>query len=162
MNNALSWLPFVNDNSNTYLQSLTQGAKNSKWFWPLFTTSLIWMHYDREEYDKGLQLANSALKRVPNHPVFLQIKADMLYRMKQYKQAAQIYEASASDYLTRTGKTLRYWCAVANLIRIYHDAKNEQQKIKWQKKLNAPEFNAIKNWMPASLMDDLKERKLYN
>lgn len=162
MNNALNWLPFVNDNSNTYLQALTQGAKNSKWFWPLFTTSLIWMHYDREEYDKGLQLANSALKRVPNHPVFLQIKADMLYRMKQYKQAAQIYEASASDYLTRTGKSLRYWCAVANLIRIYHDAKNEQQKIKWQKELNAPEFNAIKDWMPASLMTDLKERKLYN
>lgn len=160
MNNSLNWLPFVSDNSDSYLKALENGAKHSIWFWPLFSTSLIWMHYDRKEYDKGLQLADSALKRVPNHPVFLQIKADMLYRMKQYKQAAQIYEASASDYLTRTGKSLRYWCAVANLIRIYHDAGNEQQKIKWQKELNAPEFNTIKEWMPNSLMDDLKERNL--
>lgn len=160
MNNTFNWLPFVSDKSESHLQDLTMGAKNSKWFWPLFTTSLIWMHYDRKEYKVGLDLAENALRKIPNHPVFLQIKADMLYRLKNYQQAANIYEASAADYLTRSGKSLRYWCAIANLVRIYHDAGNLELEAKWKTKLKSPDFESIKDWMPASLMNDLKDRNL--
>ena len=58
----------------------------------------------------------------------LQIKADMLYRLKRYGEAADIYEKSAADYLKRTGKSIRYWCSVLHLIRIYSD-KGDRRKV---------------------------------
>jgi tetratricopeptide (TPR) repeat protein len=108
----------------------------------------------------GLTLAERGLKRAPNHPVMLQIKADMLYRLERYDEAAAIYEKSAVDYLERTGKSIRYWCAVLNLIRIYHDAGDETKSAEQRKKLDDPDYQKLKKWMPSSLVDDLKDRKL--
>lgn len=160
MDGALSWLPFVSDDRPSHLKALQNGAANSKWFWPLFTTSLVWMHYDRNEYDEALKLADKALSKSPKHPVFEQIKADMLYRKQNYKEAADIYEHSAKDYEKRTGKSIRYWCAAANLVRIYADMKDEARQKQWQEALRTKEFEAIRRWMPSSLMDDLKKKKL--
>lgn len=162
MDGAFSWLPFVSDDRPSHLKSLLDGALQSKWFWPLFTTSLSWMYYDRGEYDLAIELVDKALAKVPGHPVFLQIRADMLYRKGNFSEAAKIYEASASDYLNRSGKSIRYWCAVANLVRIYHDGKNEEASSTWKKELQSEEFKKIRKWMPHSLMDDLKKRDLLN
>lgn len=160
MEGAFSWVPFVSDNRPEHIKSLASGAASSKLFWPLFTTSLAWMFYDRGEFSEALLLTESALSRVPRHPVFLQIKADMLYRLGRYAEAAEIYEASANDYLKRTGKSIRYWCAAANLVRIYADKGDAEAQEKWRKTLKTEEFEAIRSWMPSSLMDDLKKRKL--
>lgn len=160
MDGALSWIPFVSDNRPSHLKALQEAASNSRLFWPLFTTSLAWMHYDREEFAEALKLTEQALRRTPNHPVFLQIKADMLYRLKKFQDAASIYEQSADSYLNRTGKSIRYWCAAANLVRIYADMGNKAKMEQWQQKLHSDEFKAIKNWMPGSLMSDLKKRDL--
>jgi tetratricopeptide (TPR) repeat protein len=154
------WLPFVTDERNTHLGVLHKASEKSVLFWPLFVTPLVWMHYDREEYQRGLELFDQALLKAPGHPVFLQMKADMLYRMKRYGDAAFIYEQSAQYYEKVTGKSIRYWCAVANLIRIYHDQKNEVARNRWQKRLRENSFKAIRPWMPSSLMNDLAEKKL--
>ena len=160
MNDALNWIPFISDKREKYLKDLTFGAKNSAWFWPLFTTSLIWMHYDRKEYEIGLELADSVLKKIPEHPVFLQIKADMLYRLERYSEAAVIYESSAKNYFIRTGYSIRYFCAAANLIRIYHDMNNAEKETEWKSVLKSEAFLKIKHWMPKSLMEDLKDKDL--
>ena len=118
------------------------------------------MHYDKEDFATGLKLAERGLKRAPNHPVMLQIKADMLYRLKKYDEAAGIYERSAADYLKRTGKSIRYWCSVLNLIRIYHDAGNETKASEQRNKLKDAEYKKLEKWMPSWIMDDLKGRKL--
>ena len=118
------------------------------------------MHYDRKDYKTGLSLAERGLKKAPDHPVMLQIKADMLYRLKRYDEAASIYEKSAADYLERTGKSIRYWCSVLNLIRIYHDAGDEAKSAEQRKKLDDPDYQKLKKWMPGSLVDDLTDRKL--
>ncbi len=152
VDNSFGWLPFKSDNRETYLKILDSGSLRSTKFWPLFLTPLIWMHYDRKDYKTGLSLAERGLKKAPDHPVMLQIKADMLYRLKRYDEAASIYEKSAADYLERTGKSIRYWCSVLNLIRIYHDAGG--------KKLDDPDYQKLKKWMPGSLVDDLTDRKL--
>ena len=89
-----------------------------------------------------------------------QIKPDMLYRLNRYDEAAAIYEKSAADYLERTGKTIRYWCSILNLIRIYHDAGDETKAEEQRKKLNDPDYQKQKKWMPGSLIDDLNDRKL--
>ena len=105
-------------------------------------------------------LAERGLKKAPNHPVMLQIKADMLYRLERYGEAAAIYEKSAADYLERTGKSIRYWCSVLNLIRIYHDAGDDTKSQEQREKLNDPDYQKLKKWMPGSLIDDLTDRKL--
>lgn len=160
VDNSLGWLPFKSDNRDAYLKTLDEASLKSNRFWPLFLTPLIWIHYDRKDFQKGLELAERGLKKAPNHPIMLQIKADMLYRLKRYDEAAVIYEQSAAEYMERTGKSIRYWCSVLNLIRIYHDAGNETKAKEQRKMLKDPEFEKQKKWMPESLMDDLKDRNL--
>ena len=160
VDNSLGWLPFKSDNRDAYLKTLDEASLKSNRFWPLFLTPLIWIHYDRKDFQKGLELAERGLKKAPNHPIMLQIKADMLYRLKRYDEAAVIYEQSAAEYMERTGKSIRYWCSVLNLIRIYHDVGNETKAKEQRKKLKDPEFEKQKDWMPESLMDDLKDRNL--
>ena len=157
---SFSWVPFKSDNRELYLATLDSASKKSERFWPLFLTPLIWMHYDKEDFSTGLSLADRGLSRAPNHPVMLQIKADMLYRLKRYDEAARIYEKSAADYLKRTGESIRYWCSVLNLVRIYHDAGKKEKAAEWRAKLDSPKYRALKGWMPGSLMDDLEKRKL--
>lgn len=157
---SFSWVPFKSDHRDEYLAVLDSASKNSARFWPLFLTPLIWMYYDKEDFSTGLKLSERGLSKAPNHPVMLQIKADMLYRLKRYKEAAAIYEKSAADYLKRTGASIRYWCSVLNLIRIYHDAGDKAKAAEYRKKLESPNYKALEGWMPGSLMDDLKSRKL--
>ena len=157
---SFSWLPFKSDNRSHYLSVLDSASKVSKRFWPLFLTPLIWMYYDKEDFQKGLDLSERGLKKSPNHPVMLQIKADMLYRLKRYDEAAKIYEQSAESYLKRTGKSIRYWCSVLNLIRIYNDKGDKERAATWREKLKDPAYKSLEKWMPGSLMDDLKKRKL--
>ena len=158
---SFSWVPFKSDHRKEYLAVLDSTSKNSARFWPLFLTPLIWMHYDKGDFATGLKLAERGLAKAPAHPVMLQIKADMLYSLKRYGEAAQLYEASAADYLKRTGKSIRYWCSVLNLIRIYHDAGDKARASDWRAKLKDPAYESLKEWMPGSLVDDLKNRNLY-
>lgn len=157
---SFSWVPFKSDNRELYLATLDSASKKSERFWPLFLTPLIWMHYDKEDFSTGLKLAERGLARAPGHPVMLQIKADMLYRLKRYDESAKIYEKSAASYLERTGKSIRYWCSVLNLIRIYNDKGDKERAAAWRKKLDDPKYEALRGWMPGSLMDDLKKRDL--
>lgn len=160
VDNSLGWLPFKSDNREAYLKTLKEASLKSKRFWPLFLTPLIWIYYDRKDFQKGLELAELGLKKAPNHPIMFQIKADMLYRLNRYDEAAAAYEKSAADYLARTGKSIRYWCSVLNLIRIYHDAGNEAKANEQRNRLKDPEYEKLEKWMPSSLMDDLKDREL--
>ena len=157
---SFSWVPFKSDHREEYLALLDSASKNSVRFWPLFLTPLIWMYYDMENYAQGAKLAERGLQKGPNHPVMLQIKADMLYRLKRYAEAAAIYEKSAADYKKRTGESIRYWCSVLNLIRIYNDAGDKEKAAKYRALLSSPAYKALEGWMPGSLMDDLKSRKL--
>ena len=160
VDDSFGWLPFKSDNRDAYLKTLNEASLKSKRFWPLFLTPLIWIYYDRKDYQKGLELAELGLKKAPNHPIMFQIKADMLYRLKRYGEAAAAYEKSAADYHSRTGKSIRYWCSVLNLIRIYHDAGNEAKANEQRNKLKDTEYEKLEKWMPSSLMDDLKDRNL--
>ena len=160
VDDSFGWLPFKSDNRDAYLKTLNEASLKSKRFWPLFLTPLIWIYYDRKDFQKGLELAELGLKKAPNHPIMFQIKADMLYRLNRYDEAAAAYEKSAADYLARTGKSIRYWCSVLNLIRIYHDAGNEAKANEQRNKLKDTEYEKLEKWMPSSLMDDLKDRNL--
>lgn len=158
---SLSWVPFFSDDREKYVEDLQERALNSGLFWPLFSTSLVWIYYDREEFSKALLLTDQVLLRYPEHPVFLQIRADMLYRLKNYGEAAAIYEKSARDYFERSGPSIRYWCAAMNLVLIYDDMGNIEKRDLWRKKLDDDAFRALKRWLPGSLFQSLKSKKLF-
>ena len=56
VDNSLGWLPFKSDNRDAYLKTLDEASLKSNRFWPLFLTPLIWIHYDRKDFQKGLDL----------------------------------------------------------------------------------------------------------
>ena len=157
---SFSWVPFKSDRRAEYLAVLDSASSSSKRFWPLFLTSLVWMYYDKGDFNAGLKLSLRGLSKAHDHPVLLQVKADMLYRLRRYREAAAIYEKSAADYRARTGRSIRYWCAAMNLVRIYADQGDAQKAEAWRKELSDPEFAKWRHWMPASLVDDLEKRDM--
>lgn len=158
---GLHFLPFISDNREEYLKILERESTRSELFWALFATPLAWMYYDRREYAKALDVVERALAKAPGNPVFLQMKADMLYKRGDFSRAAKIYAKSAEDYRNRTGKSIRYWCAIGNLARIHQDLGNSEKAIEYANLLKSPEYEKIEKWMPASLVKDLKRKKLY-
>ena len=148
---SFSWIPFKSDRDVVGVDVAAD---------VLVLTSLVWMYYDKGDFNAGLKLSLRGLSKAPNHPVLLQVKADMLYKLRRYKEAAAIYEKSAADYRSRTGKSIRYWCAVMNLVRIYADQGDRQKMDAWRKELSDPDFAKWRGWMPASLVDDLESRDL--
>jgi tetratricopeptide (TPR) repeat protein len=155
LDNSFSFLPFVSDERENYLKTLEEASIKSNLFWPLFSTSLIWIYYDRGEFKKALEVAERVLKEYPKNDVFLQIKADMLYKLKRYDEAILIYLKSANEYAKKTGYSIRYWCAVANLIKIYHEKGDLIQSDLWRKKLSNDSFKKLKKWIPSSVLNDL-------
>ncbi len=160
IDDGLSFLPFVSDDREAYLKILEERSANSELFWALFATPLAWMYYDKQEYGKALNVVERALSKAPQNPVFWQMKADMLYKLKKYTEAAKIYEKSAAEYLKRTGKSVRYFCAIGNLSRIYLDAGDFEKSKFYTEKLLDPDYKKIENWMPESLIKDLKKKDL--
>ena len=142
VDDGLSFLPFVSDHREDYLKILEKGADRSELFW-------------------ALEVVERSLAKSPKNPVFLQMKADMLYKLGRFVEAAKIYEKSASDYLNRTGKSVRYWCAVGNLARIYKEMGDSEKSLQHADLFKSPEYKQIEKWMPASLVKDLKKKKLY-
>lgn len=160
VDDGLSFLPFVSDDREAYLKILEERSANSELFWALFATPLAWMYYDKQEYGKALKVVERAISKAPANPVFWQMKADMLYKLKAYAEAAKIYEKSAEEYLKRTGKSVRYFCAIGNLSRIYLDAGDSEKSKFYADKFLDPDYEKIEKWMPGSLVKDLKKKDL--
>jgi len=157
---ATAWLPFASDQRKHFLSTLDSAAHGNSYYWPLFATSLTWMLFDRQEYAQALKLVDFALKKAPQHPVYLQMRADMLFRLKRYPEAAALYEHSAAQYAQRSPRSIRWWCAIGNLLRIYaaqHDSARVQA---CQLKFQSAAFAPMRKWMPPSLLSDLEDKKL--
>lgn len=158
---ALSaWIPGVSDKRPEMLHSLEQVAVKSRRFGAVIGTAAVWMHFGRKEYDKALQLVDKMLLTAPEHPIFMQMRADMLFRLEDYAGASQIYEASAQHYAQKAPHSLRWWCAAGNLARIYDEMGKKELSTQWSAHFTRSEFAAMSKWMPPSLMKDLKKRKL--
>jgi tetratricopeptide (TPR) repeat protein len=122
-------------------EDLKKGFENSRLFSPVFGNSLIWMLYDGKKYAEALEIVNSILEKYPEHPVFTQTKADMLFKMGRVEEAVSIYKQSEALYAKRSPNSIRYWCTVVNLAKMTKDDF-------WGGKLQSREYQAIKRWMP--------------
>lgn len=160
MAGATAWVPFKGDERPQLLGLLEGAAKKSRHYWPLFSTSLAWMYFDRKEYAKGLAIANMALQKAPNNPVFLQMKADMLFRLGKVELAHKIYVASEKSYAQRAKYSVRWWSAVGNLLRIEYALGNQAAVQTLQKEFLDPRFKVMRKWLPPSLLENLEDLNL--
>jgi tetratricopeptide (TPR) repeat protein len=126
------------------LEDLKKGFENSRLFSPLLGNTLAWVFYDKKRYAEALEVANTLLMRYPKHPIVLQVKADMLFKLGRAKEAASIYKESEALYAKRAPGSIRYWCAVANLAKITGDDF-------WKEKLKSVEYRRIQHWMPEGI-----------
>lgn len=135
---------FFNSKKQTYLADLKAGFEQSKMFSPIFGNSLIWYLYEEKKYDEALGIAETLLRRYPEHPVFLQTKADMLFKLGKVQEAVAIYKQSEEFYAKKAPNSIRYWCAIVNLAKMTGNAF-------WKEKLKSKEYRLIKHWMPGSI-----------
>jgi len=135
------WIPFVRSDREIYLANLKTGFEKSEMYSPIFGTSLIWILYREKKYEQALDITNTMLKRYPKHPVILQVKADMLFKLGKVEETIAIYKQSEQLYAQRAPNSIRYWCAVTHLSRKTGDAF-------WKDKLQSAEYRAIKHRMP--------------
>lgn len=157
MEGVTAWMPFSEDQRPQMLRTLDSARYQSRWYWPLFATSLAWMHFDRKEYGKGLAIANDALRRAPGHPVFQQMKGDMLYRLGRREEARKVYEKSLAEYSQRAPGSVRWWSAGGNLWRMAHESGDLPTAQLWKARFESPEFKPLRPWMPESLMKALED-----
>ncbi|GBU26238.1 hypothetical protein R83H12_02933 [Fibrobacteria bacterium R8-3-H12] len=132
--------PFTESN----LEDLKKGFEDSRLFSPVFGSTFLWILYDRKKYTEALEVANILLKHYPRHPVMLQTKADMLFKLGRVQEAASIYKESEALYAKRAPGSIRYWCAVANLAKMTKDDF-------WKEKLKSAEYKRIMHWMPEGI-----------
>jgi tetratricopeptide (TPR) repeat protein len=160
MQGTTAWVPFKTDNRPRLLQTLDSAAKGNNFFWPLFATSLAWMHFDRKDYAAGLRITEFALVQYPRHPVYTQMKADMLFRLGRTKEAIGIYESSVATYAKRAPNSVRWWSGAGNLLRMYSVMGDSVQVKKWKQCFSGPRFQKVRPWMPPSLMKALENQNL--
>ncbi len=159
----LKWLPFVNTDRTIHRQFLNNHFDKSNYFWTFYITPLIWFHFDIGDYKSGLTLAKSFLKRYPNHRPYRLIKADFLYKLKEYPKAQQEFERVLSEYETYYAShpskpyiTINLCNARGNLTRVNYDMGNAKQKAKYKALWFSNECQQWEPWLPKSLKKDLK------
>jgi predicted negative regulator of RcsB-dependent stress response len=157
---GLAWVPFVEDNREEYVQHIQAGADSSRYFSSLAATSLVWMRYDRGELEAALRLCEGFLAKYPKHRVFNQMRGDMLFRLGRVEAARLVYQKSLESYEAVAPKSIRYYCAVANLLRISAALNLEADVQHFRGLLNSADFKSKSKGMPASLMASLKKENL--
>jgi len=135
---------YYNPFTESKLEDLKNGFENSPLFSPIFGNTYMWILYDKKKYAEALEIANTLLKRYPRHPIILQNRADMLFKLGKVQEAVSIYKESETLYAKRAPNSIRYWCAVANLAKMTGDDF-------WKEKLNSVEYKRIMHWMPEGI-----------
>ncbi|MDR2593423.1 MAG: hypothetical protein LBC87_01450 [Fibromonadaceae bacterium] len=125
-------------------EDLKNGFENSSRFSPILGNAYMWILYDKKKYAEALEIANALLKRYPKHPIILQNRADMLFKLGRVQEATSIYKESEALYAKRAPGSIRYWCAVVNLAKITGADL-------WKEKLNSFEYKRIMHWMPEGI-----------
>jgi len=132
---------YYNPITQSKMEDLKNGFMNSHLFSSILGNAYMWILYDKKKYAEALEIANALLKRYPRHPIILQNKADMLFKLGRVQEAVSIYKDSEALYAKRAPGSIRYWCTVANLAKMTGDDF-------WKEKLKSAEYKKIKRWMP--------------
>lgn len=155
-----SKLPWVEDKREEHLKVIRNAISKSLYFSDLFRTTAIWIHYDRQEYQLGLELAESYLKRYPKHRIFRTIRGDMLRKLKRYQESYEVYQKVTREYhQANTKKGVRALSALGNVVLLKHYLSQlKPDDIQW-KDLRT-RLPILEDKMPESLLKELQSQDL--
>lgn len=163
---GVDWVPFVKADQNGPLTRLEGSIPRSRYLRDILQTTLLWLYYDRGQYDAGLSRIGAFLARYPQNRLYRQIQADFLFRKGDVKGAQKIHESLKQEYLGMNKAypapiylPIGYLSSVGNLAKIYSASKRldslQAQLAIWQ----APDSKRIMDWLPASLKREVKSLK---
>ncbi|MBF0433333.1 MAG: tetratricopeptide repeat protein [Fibrobacteria bacterium] len=161
-----SWLPFVDTDKTVPRMYLKKNFAKSHYYQSVYLNPLIWFHFDAGLYEEGLKLTQDFLDKYPGNRIFTLIKADFLYKLGRYADAAKIFESTKKEYLhlyktypNRHYVPINYLSAVGNLVRVYASMENIQLQKENADIWFSSETQKLEDWLPRSLLKDLKKYK---
>lgn len=124
-------------------------------FQEAYRTSLMWIHFERGEFDKGLALARAGLTACPGNRLYKQAEGDMLYRSGLFPPALESYRLSWTQYAGLEAIPANRMAAAGNLAKIHLSMGRADSARAWLDTLDAPRYLKTRRWLPPSLVHDL-------
>ena len=95
----LKWLPFVGDARKEGIRMVHTAMNRGRYSRWTALSSLAWIEYDRNAYNKAFQLFTRGITQFPGSRFFLWGLADTRFRMNDFAGAATLYEMILSDII---------------------------------------------------------------
>jgi tetratricopeptide (TPR) repeat protein len=160
---GVSWLPFVEADVAGPLHRLELAVPQSRYMCKVLQTSLLWLYYDGGRYDEGIALLDAFLARYPGNRLCRQIKADFLFRKKEFAAAGDIQEKLKEEY-ERLGAggtapgclPIGYLSAIGNLVKVNAALDRPELRKKYLSVWSSSEYRDVMPWLPASLRREVK------
>ncbi len=132
-----------------------QAAAASGPFQEAYRTSLLWIRFERKEFDQGLALARSGRAAYPGNRLYRQAEGDMLFRLNRFAEALDVYRASWIEYAGLEAIPANRLSAAGNLARIHLALHHTDSARAWLDTLDAPRYAKVRKWLPPSLVREL-------
>jgi len=137
----LSWLPFVEDNSEQAIKILERNRKFYSYNDFLLANSLAWIYIDKKQYAKAVSLCDDVLRKAPGNRIIKWTKARALEEIDR-KKAIDVYRVILSQFPATTN----YY--YFNIVTLKHKMAMNYEKLKMYKEALklCEEILAIKNF----------------
>jgi hypothetical protein len=124
-------------------------------FQEAYRTSLLWIRFERKEFDQGLALARAGLAACPGNRLYRQAEGDMLFRLNRFHEALEVYRVSWNEYTGLETIPANRLAAAGNLARIHLALQRPDSANAWLDTLDAPRYANVRAWLPPSLVREL-------
>lgn len=96
----LNWLPFITDDRPKGIAYLRRAIEDGRYQRFVALSNLLWVYIDANELPKAEALARAALRRYPEHRLFLHGLAGALNNQGKYGEALAMYERQLKAILS--------------------------------------------------------------
>gem|GEM_PF-5987368 len=161
----LKWIPLVRPGDTEAKKSLAGLPLDSSVLSDFFYSSLMWMHYDAQEFDFALALAQKLHHRHPLNRTFKEFLADCHFRLGNYIITDSIYTSLIPEYRLAQAThqcshclPLAQLAAVGNLIKCSRVLKQKSREQELLKTWNDPANQKLKPYLASSLVKEVDKK----
>lgn len=122
----------------------------------IWRTSLLWIRFERKEFDLALEVACQGLAEYPGNRLYRQAEGDVLFRLGRLDESLDRYRKSWVEYTGLETLPVNRQSAAGNLARIHFASGRRDSARAWLDTLDAPRYKATRRWLPPSLVRELE------
>lgn len=157
-----NWLPLVHTESSVPREKLANLNLEQSPLQEFFMGGLLWMYYDAKKMDRAHTLAKQLLKLHPESRIFLEYRADCLFRLGQIEEADVIYQSLEKKYKEQFSKSPCTPClpigeaaAIGNQIKVSKALGQRERESKLRQRWNSPSISTAHRWLAPSLLREV-------